>query len=86
VTASVFGLLFVASYAIGEFLPPSRKVNVASFLLLLAAGIALWMRIELPVSRTTGDVLLGTTAFAWAVFIACVTPKWVREIKAAARD
>lgn len=86
VTASVFGILFVASAAITEFMPPSRKTKTASLLLLLAAGVTMWTRVHLPVSQLTADALFVTSAASWAVFIACVAPKWLREIKESARD
>jgi predicted tellurium resistance membrane protein TerC len=86
VTASVFGMLFVASTAITEFMPPSRKTKTVSLLLLLAAGVSMWQRVHLPVSLLTADALFVTSAAGWAVLIACVAPKWLREIKASARD
>ncbi|SEJ03062.1 hypothetical protein SAMN05428950_101901 [Sphingomonas sp. OV641] len=79
-------MLFVASFAVTELTPPSFKANAASMLLLLAAGLTAWTRIDLPVSEAVADALFFGNAALWVAFLLYVAPKWVREIKAAARD
>lgn len=85
VTASIFGMLFLASMVMSELMPSSRRAKIISLLLLLAAGIITWTRISLPVSQSTADALSITSMVGWAVFIPCVARKWLREIKAASR-
>lgn len=83
VTASIFGMLFLASMAMSELMASSRRVKTISLLLLLAAGTITWTRISLPVSQSTADALFVTSMVGWAVFITCVAKKWLGEIKAA---
>jgi hypothetical protein len=86
VTASVFGMLFVASFALTEFKPPSRKTKAVSLVLLIAAGLSLWTRVHLPATQAIADALFIMSTACWAVFLACVAPKWIREIKTSARE
>lgn len=86
VTAPMFGMLFLASIAMSELMPSSRRTNTISLSLLLAAGTTMWTRVHLPVSQFTADTLFVTSMVGWAVFIPCVAKKWLGEIKAASRD
>lgn len=83
---TVYLMLFLASSVITEWLPPSRKANVASVLLLLAGGLVLLTGVHLPISRAVADDLLFTVIALMAVFFVHLTPKFLRAMKAAARE
>ena len=86
VTHLVFQALFLASSAIFEFAQPSRKRRAIGLLLYLAAGLVLYVRVHLPISRDAVTASFIAIGMCWVVFLAFFVPQFIRDIKAAARD
>ena len=86
VTASVSSALFLASFVVDHFATSRRQTKAVSALLLIAAALTLWTRVYLPISNAAGNTLSFMIMAAWLGFVALVTPKWLREARAAARE